>query len=192
MPELPFLAQGARVGRLVRRLALLLMLSAIAHGTLGAQTTKTATAPVVTAAFLINFVKFVDWPSDVLPPEAPIVMCLADAPVLEAVSRALSNRPATARSITIVAVQPSAVPDACAVLYVGDLNVRAMSAVIAALKGRSVLAVSDSTDFARHGGTIQLFLQDGRMRFSVNPKAAERARLHVSSLLLELAVIVKE
>ncbi len=67
-----------------------------------------------------------------------------------------------------------------------------MAALIAALRGRSVLAISDAEDFAKRGGTIQLFLEDGSMKFSVNPQAAERARLHVSSLLLKLAVIVKE
>ena len=39
---------------------------------------------------------------------------------------------------------------------------------------------------------VDVFLEDGSMKFSVNPQAAERARLHVSSLLLKLAVIVKE
>jgi hypothetical protein len=77
-------------------------------------------------------------------------------------------------------------------LYVSDLDARRTATLITALRGRSVLAVSDDEDFARRGGTIQLFLEDGTMKFSVNPQAAERARLHVSSLLLKLAVIVRE
>jgi hypothetical protein len=160
-------------------------------GTLRAQTI-TASAPAVTAAFLLKFVNFVDWPADVLAPDAPLTMCLADPPVAQAVSRAVSGRAATARPIHVIQVKPGTVPAECGVLYVTDLDTRRMAALVAALRGRSVLAISDAEDFARRGGTIQLFLDDGSMKFSVNPQAAERARLHVSSLLLKLAVIVKE
>jgi hypothetical protein len=160
-------------------------------GALLAQTLS-ASAPAVTAAFLLNFVKFVDWPADVLAPEAPLLMCLTDAPVAQAVSRALQSRPPSARPINIMQVQPGAVPAECGVLYVTDLDARRMATLMAALRGRSVLAISDADDFAKRGGPIQLFLVDGSMKFSVNPQAAERARLHVSSLLLKLAVIVKE
>lgn len=161
-------------------------------GTLRAQTI-TASAPAVTAAYLLKFISFVDWPADVLPPQAPLTMCLADPPVAEAVSRALSARPAGARPLQILQVQAGmAPPPECGVLYVSDLDARRTAALITALRGRSVLAVSDDEDFARRGGTIQLFLEAGTMKFSVNPQAAERARLHVSSLLLKLAVIVQE
>ena len=172
--------------------AVCLALLVLTRGTLRAQTI-TASAPAVTAAFLLKFISFVDWPVDVLPPEAPLTICLADPPVAQAVSRALSGRPATARPVQILQVRAgSAPPPECGVLYVSDLDARRTAALITALRGRSVLAVSDDENFARRGGTIQLFIEDGTMKFSVNPQAAERARLHVSSLLLELAVIVKE
>jgi hypothetical protein len=163
----------------------------LADGALRAQTI-TATAPTVTAAFLLKFISFVDWPVDVLPPDATLTMCLADPPVAEAVSRALSGRPAGARAINVRRVPMGAVPQECGVLYVSDLDARRTATLMNALRGRSVLAVSNDEDFARRGGTIQLFLENGSMKFSVNPQAAERARLHVSSLLLKLAVIVKE
>ena len=178
--------------RLLRSVALTGTLAVLGASGVVAQMTTSAPAPVLTAAFLLNFVKFVEWPADVLPPQAPIVMCLADPPVAEAVSRAISSRPSGARTITIMQVQPGAVPPECGVIYVSDLDARRMAMLIAALRGRSVLAVSNAEDFARRGGTIQLFLENGTMKFSVNPQAAERARLHVSSLLLKLAVIVKE
>jgi hypothetical protein len=183
--------RSERVGRRVRLVATGVAVLLFAGGALRAQAI-TATAPTVTAAFLLKFVSFVDWPVDVLPPDAALTMCLADPPVATAVSRALAGRPATARSINVRQVRTGAVPPECGVLYVSDLDARRTAVLISALRGRSVLAVSDDEDFARRGGTIQLFLENGSMKFSVNPQAAERARLHVSSLLLKLAVIVKE
>lgn len=183
--------RSGRVSRLARLVAVAATLAVLGTGAVRAQTI-TASAPAVTAAYLIKFVNFVDWPADVLAPESPLTMCLADLPVAQAVARVVSARPATARPIIVMPVQPGAVPAECGVLYVSDLDARKMAALIVALRGRSVLAISDAEDFAKRGGTIQLFLEDGSMKFSVNPQAAERARLHVSSLLLKLAVIVRE
>jgi hypothetical protein len=191
MPALFGAYRGGRVSRLARRLAIAATLIVLGTGAVRAQTI-TASAPAVTAAFLLKFVNFVDWPADVLAPDAPLTVCLADPPVAQAVSRAVSSRPATARPIHVMQVQTGAVPAECGVLYVTDLDARRMAMLMASLRGRSVLAISDADDFARRGGTIQLFLEDGSMKFSVNPQAAERARLRVSSLLLKLAVIVKE
>jgi hypothetical protein len=43
-----------------------------------------------------------------------------------------------------------------------------------------------------HGGVRPSIVDGGRMRFSVNPTAAERAQLRISSRLLSLAQIVKD
>jgi hypothetical protein len=186
-----FLQPGRRVCRWNWHTSLAIALTFLGGATAtGAQIT--ASAPDLTAAFILNFVKFVDWPADVLPVEAPLTMCVADPAVSEAVTRTLASRPPATRQVKVISVQPGAVPAECGVIYVSDLDDRRMATLVAALKGRSVLAISDAEDFAKRGGTIQLFQQDGSMKFSVNPQAAERARLHVSSQLLKLAVIVKE
>jgi hypothetical protein len=38
----------------------------------------------------------------------------------------------------------------------------------------------------------QLFVENGKMRFALNPAAAQRARLRISSKLLALAKVVKD
>ena len=43
---------------------------------------------------------------------------------------------------------------------------------------------------AERGGVANFFVDNGRMRFAVNPKAAERSQLRISSRLLSLARIV--
>ena len=166
----------------------------VAPPIVGAQSGRapTVTMPVVIAAFLLNFAKFVEWPPDVLTADAPLVMCVADSSVADAVSGALKNRPAAARPISMKPVTPSSIAPDCGVVYVADLDARQMTSVLTTLRGRSVLSVSNAEDFAKRGGMIELFLDGGHMRFAVNPQAAERSRLRVSSQLLSLARIVKE
>lgn len=190
MPLFPRPYRSGRVGRVAAGLAIAIAVSAL--GAVRAQT-PTARAPVVIAEYLVRFVKFVDWPADVVSPDGPLTICVADREVLDALSHAVARRPPGNRPITVVHVPAGAPPPECALLYVARMDNRQTAAVIAALRGRSVLSVSITEDFARRGGTIELFVaDDGSMKFSVNPQAAERAHLRVSALLLNLARIVSE
>ena len=64
--------------------------------------------------------------------------------------------------------------------------------MLASLKQLPILTVSDAEGFADAWGIVQLFIETNRIRFAINPKAAERARLRLSSKLLSLARIVRE
>jgi hypothetical protein len=50
-----------------------------------------------------------------------------------------------------------------------------------------VLTVGEHERFLDQGGVMRLFLEDNRVRFSVNQQSADRAGLQISSRLLRLA-----
>jgi hypothetical protein len=54
-----------------------------------------------------------------------------------------------------------------------------------------VLTVGDSAGFLERGGVIRFRVEDNKVRFDINPDAAARAHLEVSSQLLKLATIVR-
>jgi hypothetical protein len=54
----------------------------------------------------------------------------------------------------------------------------------------SVFTVADQEGFARAGGTANFFRADNRIRFEINPLAAKKAGLKISSRLLRLAKVV--
>jgi hypothetical protein len=60
---------------------------------------------------------------------------------------------------------------------------------IFASDGVPVLTVGDAEDFIDLGGMIRFTEADRRIRFEINPAAAERVSLRVSSRLLRLADI---
>jgi hypothetical protein len=60
------------------------------------------------------------------------------------------------------------------------------------LKGRSILTVGESDDFAANGGIINFKLKDARVRIEIDTAAADRAGLRISSKLLSLAEITKK
>jgi hypothetical protein len=52
--------------------------------------------------------------------------------------------------------------------------------------------VGDVSGFSRNGGMVELFLQDGKVRFEINLAAARQSRLKISSQLLKVARIVRD
>jgi hypothetical protein len=60
------------------------------------------------------------------------------------------------------------------------------------LKRSSTLTIGETAGFAMLGGIINLTIEDNKLHFELNPIAADRAGLKISSKLFSLAKIVKE
>ena len=67
-----------------------------------------------------------------------------------------------------------------------------VATIVRNLKGSSTLTVGETEGFAEQGGIINLTVEENKVHFEVNPLAAERAGLKISSKLLNIAKIVKE
>ena len=80
----------------------------------------------------------------------------------------------------------------CHILYLSDLSRGDTRGLVARLRTAPVFAISDFEEFARMGGTANFFFEDNRIRFAINPAAAQRSRLRINSQVLGLARIVKE
>src|SRR5206468_7860140 len=60
------------------------------------------TEPSLKAAFVYNFAKFIDWPSDALPAAGSFTACvLGDGRVLEALERTVKGRLLSGRSVSV-------------------------------------------------------------------------------------------
>jgi hypothetical protein len=152
---------------------------------------QSVTQPALKAAFLFNFAKFVEWPLD-LSPAALCVCVLDDVAVEDSLSQLISGAPVPGRSVALVKGARNRSLRGCHVVYVGDTDPARVAATLDEVKNAPILTVGDGDQFARDGGMIGLFIEDGRMRFAINPDAAQRAGLRLSSRLLSLAKIVKE
>ena len=145
------------------------------------------TAPALKAAFIYNFAKFTEWPGDVLPPKAPLVICvLGDKAVADALGRALKDRELSGHPLSMSYVAATGPVRTCQVLYLSEVPAAQAAQIVAGLGDAPVLTVSDLDGFAEFG-IVQLFFEHGQPGFAVNLDAAKRARLHISSRLLVLA-----
>ncbi len=156
--------------------------------------TKAAAEYQVKAAFLYNFAKFVDWPPSAFrDAKQPLDICVYGRdPFGSALEDALLGKTIGERRVGLGRATQFQDLAGCQVVFVGAPARESAAELANRLKGRAVLLVGESDGFAVSGGTIQFTIEDNRVRFVINPDAADRAGLKISSKLLALAKIVRD
>ena len=138
----------------------------------------------VKAAYLLNFVKFVEWDPTRDGGEAPFTICIAGTdPFGSALDRLVEGERIENRRIVIERVRRWQNP--CRVFFIGSSELDA--AQLLAGVGSGVLTVGEESRFLRDGGMIALVVEDRKVRFDINLKAARRASVRMSSRLLDVA-----
>jgi hypothetical protein len=80
--------------------------------------------------------------------------------------------------------------NACHVVFVPVTEKDHAEKIMKSLQGSNTLTVGESDGFAAMGGIINLVVEGDKIRFEVNPAAADRAGLKISAKLLSMAKIV--
>jgi hypothetical protein len=148
----------------------------------------------VKAAFVYNFAKFVEWPAEVFagPADSLRLCVLADAPVVSNLRQVASGKEVGGRSLEVRKLENLSI-DHCHVVFVTRAGDRAeLQQFLDAARDRSVLTVADMDGFLAQGGMINLVFDHDRIRFDINLQAAQKARLKLSSKLLNLAKSVQQ
>jgi len=149
-----------------------------------------AAPPALKAAFLLNFAKFAEWPREV-DAAGPLALCvLHDHASEDALAQLVSGASINGRPVTVARSISRDRLRSCHVAYLGPDD--ALDAVLADLRMAPVLTVGDGELFARHGGVVGLLIEGNKMRFVINPGAALRNGLRLSSKLLALATLVHD
>jgi hypothetical protein len=148
----------------------------------------------VKAAFLFNFAKFVEWPSDAFQSETtPIALCVfRHDPFSGALDEIIRGKTINNRAVLSRRINELSDLRSCQLVFISSVEDKHLSEVIASLTGTSALVVGEGEGFAERGGAIKLFQEDSKLRFAINVDSIQRARLTVSSKLLALAKIVHD
>jgi hypothetical protein len=159
---------------------------------LGAQTVR-APEYQVKAVFLLNFAQFVDWPPHAVPDaRAPLIIgILGDDPFGEVLDAIVRGERVATRPFEIRRYRRVEDVRRCDILFISQSERNRLEDILARLKDRPILTVSDGQDFARRGGMIHFVTDKNRIRLSINLRAAQAANLAISSKLLRVADIVR-
>lgn len=141
----------------------------------------------VKAAFLLKFTSFVEWPSTAFADsQSPFAICLWDEdPFGIVLDQMTAGERMNGRRLLVRRIHEVPEPQACQILFVEDPT-KDIRRVLSSL-GPGVLTIGEGENFLRDGGVIGFVIDDRRVRFDINQKAAGVEQLAISSRLLGVA-----
>lgn len=144
----------------------------------------------VKAAFVYNFIKFVEWPADRAAKGSELQLCvLGEVPVMTPFAE-LQDQEVIGKRLTVSVLQDPSEVDACQILFIAPSLSRRMKEVLSTVGGRPILTIGDTDGYARQGVMINMYLDNRRIRFEINAEAARTAGMRISTKLMSLAVTV--
>lgn len=190
----------SNIRRLALAITLLPLLVAATATSAHAQETEASSEYLIKAGFIYNFANLVQWPSTSFSQaDSPIVIAiLGEDHFGSTLDRALQGKKIDGHTFVIKRlksvselVKSAGNPREFQILYVSASAMPHMTEAFQAVRGLPILTIGEAPGFAKNGGIINLVLQDNRVRFEVNVKAAKDADLNISSRLLALARVIQ-
>jgi hypothetical protein len=155
----------------------------------------------VKAAFMYNFLKFIDWPEVKMARGGnQIVVGIIGEDPFGAAADIFKDKKVEERNVVvkrfegIEQLKKTADKDKqlealqmCHLLFICHSEQKQASEIIDIVGKNGVLTVGDTSGFIESGGGINFFMEDNKIRFDINLTAAEKAGLKIRSQLLRLA-----
>lgn len=139
----------------------------------------------VKAAMLFSFAKFVEWPAPL--DSGPLVIgVLGRDPFGPALDDVALGKTIQGRAVVLRRFANVRKIDACHILFIAAADTQRFAADLPALAAAGIVTVGEAPDFLQHGGVIQLFVEDKRVRFELNPAGLNASRVRLGAQLLKL------
>ena len=171
----------------------------------------------IKAAFLYNFINFVEWPEEKMSDnEEPVIIGVVGMAESTEVFKAIAKKKIKGKKIIVkqfddffglakklkgsksrkkwnLAMESL---KKCHIVFISECKSMSKddsSAIIDALKGTSVLTVGERAGFLESGGIVSFLNEDKKIRFEVNLNSAKQNKVKIRSKLLKLAKrVIKE
>jgi len=157
----------------------------------------------VKAAFMYNFLKFIDWPEEKKAQAgSQIIIGIIGEDPFGSAADILKDKKVEERDVVIKRFEGLAklkeqaesgkkeqleALKKCHLLFISPSEKKTAAEIIDIVKKNGVLTVGDTAGFLEAGGAISFFLEENKIRFNINLEAVEKAGVKIRSQLLRLA-----
>jgi YfiR/HmsC-like len=144
------------------------------------------------AVFLLNFAQFTDWPTNAFDtPDSPFVIgVLGDDPFGAVLDDAVRDEMVNGRKFIVERCHRVEDSKTCHILFISQSETRRLDKIVAELKERPILTVSDIDGSAYRGVCVRFITENNKIRLRINTDSLEEANLTMSSKLLRVAEII--
>lgn len=168
--------------RRLRRLLLALLASGLLMNS-PALFAETAAEAQLKASYLINFLKYVEWPGQ----HASLTICLLGRDTLLPDLKPHEGQLVAGKTLHIRYINGIEGLADCQVLFVPASEEKRLGNYVRQAEKQAVLIVGETDKLLRNGGDIALTPANGKMVFDINLDAMDRAGLKPASQLLRMA-----
>ncbi len=155
------------------------------------QTTEPAepAAAAIKAAYLYKFGNFVHWPARSQDTTGKVftIGIISEDGLADELKKIVAGRSVMGLPVVIRKLRTGDPMGGINVLFVGRSHNSHLADILAAVKGKATLTVTESDKGLELGGMINFVTIDGKLRFEVAPKAAELESIAISARLLAAA-----
>ena len=149
----------------------------------------------IKAAYLYNFGKYVEWPDAPKPgaeANSPFLIGIVGTnPFGNALADVAKAKQLGKRKIVLYEVRTIDDYRPCQMLFFPKTAPETLvSSVIAKANTAPTLLVGERSGFAAAGGSVNFYVEANNIKFEINPDAASKRGLRISSKLLQLGRIV--
>lgn len=185
----------------LHRAMLLLCCLAVWSGALSAGAIEQAKVAKVKSAYLLNFLRFAEWPADSFErADSPVRICVLGHDSLgAALDGTVNGQVVDGRPVAVLRFELNELParfdlpepiSQCHLVFIGDSEAARLGAILDQLRGTHTLTVGETSAFAAGGTMLALNLERDRIIFYANPDAIRAGTVGLSSKILQLAKIV--
>lgn len=147
------------------------------------------------SAYLFNFAKFVDFPENTFssPRDPFIIGIYGNEAFLDVMQTIIKGRSVHNRNVIAILVSRPEDITHCQIIFLSKITTNQAFYLLEHIGNKPILTVADNIeDFCQKGGMINFTPQYSQKRFEINPNAAQRASITISSKLLILARIIND
>jgi hypothetical protein len=174
-------------------LALLALTAWVPAGGFAQEAVDEALERRVKAAFLYRFLDYVTWPEQVFArPDSPIVIgVMASDAIAAELTQVAAGRSIGGRPVAVRALREADAPVGLHALFIGQAANARVAQISRTVPG-AVLIVTEAENGLAQGGIINFLIADGKVRFEVGLRGAEKRALRLSARLLSVALNVRK
>ncbi len=147
----------------------------------------------IKAAFLLNFAKFMKWPSQMFSDTSSslTIYILGKDPFDEALKN-IEGKIVKGRKLVVKKALCIEDVKECHILFICTSEKKNLAEVLEKIKNMPILTVAETNNFCQSGGAVNFIVVKKKVRFEINVDVVKRTGLKISSKLLNLSKIVKE
>lgn len=139
------------------------------------------------ALFLYNYAKNIEWSSNT---GDFVIGVLGSSPIIDELNIIAEKKKVGTQAIVIKKYSSLEGAEKCNIFYLPTNKSANLSSLLAKVKGKKVLVVSDSPGTIKDGSCINFVVQNGKLTFEISKTNIEKQGLKVTANLLSLGVKV--